>query len=67
LLEVSNSEKDIIEMEKQIIGAAHTFIGYEVAKNWGFPAVLLTPIQYHHCPEGYKGLTLAVNVVRNTY
>ncbi|HHT9145778.1 MAG: GGDEF domain-containing protein [Candidatus Brocadiaceae bacterium] len=67
LLEASRSEKDIIELEEQIIGADHTFIGYEVAKNWGFPTVLLTPIQYHHCPEGYKGnhkkLTLAVNVV----
>lgn len=67
LLEVSNSEKDIIELEEQIIGADHAFIGYAVAKNWGFPTVLLTPIQYHHCPEGFKGnhkkLKLAVNVV----
>ncbi|TVM02652.1 MAG: GGDEF domain-containing protein [Candidatus Brocadia sp. WS118] len=67
LLEASKSEKDIIELEEQIIGADHTFIGYEVAKNWGFPTILLTPIQYHHCPEGYTGnhkkLKLAVNVV----
>ncbi|MDN3515556.1 MAG: GGDEF domain-containing protein [Candidatus Brocadia sp.] len=67
LSEASNSEKDIIELEQQIIGADHTFIGYEVTKNWGFPAVLLTPIQYHHCPEGYKEndkkLKLAVDVV----
>ncbi|HHT9123526.1 MAG TPA: sensor domain-containing diguanylate cyclase [Candidatus Wunengus sp. YC63] len=55
LLGVSHSEKDIVEIEQQIIGADHAFIGYEVAKNWGFPAQLLTPIQYHHCPEGYKG------------
>ena len=66
LLGVSHSEKDIVEIERQIIGADHAFIGYEVAKNWGFPAQLLTPIQYHHCPEGYKGsdknlrLTVAV-------
>ncbi len=55
LLEASHSGKDIVEIEQQIIGADHAFIGYEVAKNWGFPAQLLTPIQYHHCPEGYKG------------
>ena len=66
LLGVSHSEKDIVEIEQQIIGADHAFIGYEVTKNWGFPAQLLTPIQYHHCPEGYKGsdknlrLTVAV-------
>ena len=55
LLGVSHSEKDVVEIEQQIIGADHAFIGYEVTKNWGFPAQLLTPIQYHHCPEGYKG------------
>ncbi len=55
LREASNSEKGIIELEQQIIGADHTFIGYEVTKNWGFPPVLLTPILHHHCPEGYKG------------
>src|SRR3990172_7062582 len=67
LLEASHSGKDIVEIEQQIIGADHAFIGYEVAKNWGFPAQLLTPIQYHHCPEGYKGsdknLRLTVGVV----
>ena len=55
LLEASHSGKDIVEIEQQIIGADHAFIGYEVTKNWGFPAQLLTPIQYHHCPEDYKG------------
>ena len=55
LSEASHSGKDIVEIEQQIIGADHAFIGYEVTKNWGFPAQLLTPIQYHHCPEGYKG------------
>ena len=55
LLEASHSGKDIVEIEQQIIGADHAFIGYEVTKSWGFPAQLLTPIQYHHCPEGYKG------------
>jgi len=55
LLEASHSGKDIVEIEQQIVGADHAFIGYEVAKNWGFPAQLLTPIQYHHCPEGYNG------------
>src|SRR3990167_5893062 len=67
LLETFKSEKSTFELEQQIIGADHTFIGYEVAKNWGFPDQLLTSIQYHHCPEGYKGsdknLRLIVGVV----
>ena len=67
LLETFKSEKSTFELEQQIIGADHAFIGYEVAKNWGFPDLLLTSIQYHHCPEGYKGndkkLQLTVDVV----
>lgn len=67
LLEASHSGKDIVELEQQIIGADHTFIGYEVTKNWGFPAVLTNTIQYHHYPEGYKfndkKIKLAVAVV----
>jgi len=67
LLETFKSEKSTFELEQQIIGADHAFIGYEVTKNWGFPSLLLTAIQYHHCPEGYKGndkkLQLTVDVV----
>lgn len=67
LLETSKGEKDVVVLEDQIIGADHPFIGYEVTKYWGFPTQLLTPIQYHHCPEGYKGndnkLKLTINVV----
>src|SRR4030067_293006 len=55
LLEASHSGKDIVEIEQQIIGADHAFIVCEVTKSWVFPAQLLTPIQYHHCPESYKG------------
>ena len=67
LLETFKSGKSTFELEQQIIGADHAYIGYAVTKKWGFPTVLLTPIQYHHCPEGYKGddkkLKLAVDVI----
>ncbi|HHT9137409.1 MAG TPA: sensor domain-containing diguanylate cyclase [Candidatus Wunengus sp. YC60] len=67
LSETFNSEKSALELERQIIGADHAFIGYEVTKKWRFPATLLTPILYHHCPEGYEGddkkLKLAVDVI----
>lgn len=55
LLEASRGEKDLIEVEQQILGTDHAYIGYAVAKHWGFPPVLTEPIQYHHCPEGYTG------------
>ncbi len=41
------------DVEKEIFGTDHCFLGYEVAKKWGFPPSLLLPILYHHAPEGY--------------
>ncbi|MCF6148536.1 MAG: GGDEF domain-containing protein [Candidatus Kuenenia sp.] len=49
-----NSEKKITGLEHEIVGIDHAQIGYEVAKSWGFPAVLSIPIQYHHFPEKNK-------------
>ncbi len=39
------------DIEKQIIGADHTYIGSEVVKRWGFPETLIAPIAYHHHPH----------------
>ncbi|MBM4056073.1 MAG: GGDEF domain-containing protein [Planctomycetes bacterium] len=52
--ESQNSEKEITELEQEIIGIDHAQIGYEVTKNWGFPAILSIPILYHHFPERSK-------------
>ena len=43
------------EAEEEVFRTEHSFIGYEVAKAWGFPNVLLLPILHHHKPEGYDG------------
>jgi diguanylate cyclase (GGDEF)-like protein len=45
----------ISEIETKVLGADHCFIGYEVAKNWGFPEGLLLPLLFHHDPQQYKG------------
>ncbi len=52
-----NQEDDlsIVEAEETILGSNHCYIGFEVAKNWGFPEVLLFPILYHHSPDEYEG------------
>ena len=41
--------------EEKAIQDHHTLIGYEVAKHWGFPEVLLLPILHHHDPNGFSG------------
>jgi len=52
---ITNDQHDPITAEETIIGSNHCRIGYEVAKSWGFPAVLLQPLLYHHDPTEYNG------------
>ncbi len=50
-----------LEVEQEIFGVDHSYIGYEVAKNWGFPTTLLLPILYHHTPDKYDGEDVKVS------
>lgn len=52
---VEEQGKDSIAAEKELLGVEHAYIGYEVARHWGFPEVLLLPILHHHEPEAYTG------------
>lgn len=54
---LSNIEErhvNALDAEKEQFGTSHPTIGYEVAKIWGFPEVLLLPILHHHAPLEYK-------------
>jgi len=54
VLQVIDKEKlPGVEVEETALGGSHAFIGAEVAKKWGFPEVLVLPIQYHHEPDKY--------------
>ncbi|MBU1139928.1 MAG: GGDEF domain-containing protein [Proteobacteria bacterium] len=55
LKKVEDGQYDHLNAEEEVFGTFHSTIGYEVAKNWGFPEVLLLPILYHHEPTLYKG------------
>ncbi len=55
LAKIGESQYDVLNAENDTFGTSHPTIGYEVAKNWGFPEVLLLPILYHHDPLQYKG------------
>jgi len=55
LQSIEDDQFDTMGAEDATFGADHTFIGTEVAKNWGFPEVLLLPILHHHDPASYKG------------
>ncbi len=55
LKKITEGQYDPLTAEEEQFGTRHDVIGYEVAKNWGFPEVLLLPIRYHHDPQDYKG------------
>lgn len=57
-LESEGEEADEQALEEEILGLSHTVVGHAVARKWGFPESLLTPIQYHHTPDTYDGSNL---------
>ena len=51
----SQDEKSLSQLEEELIGADHAYIGCEAAHLWHFPESLTIPILNHHDPESYKG------------
>lgn len=55
LTAIEDDQHDSIGAEETIFGLNHSYVGTEVARNWGFPESLVAPIQFHHHPEQYTG------------
>ncbi len=49
--ELNQGEKDLSEIERQVLGTDHTEVGAELALKWSFPESLVEAIRYHHQPE----------------
>lgn len=65
---VEDNQYDLLGAEESVFGINHTLVGTEVARNWGFPDVLVLPILYHHHPEGYTGKNAIINqTIRAVY
>jgi two-component system cell cycle response regulator len=65
---VEENQQDILSAQEAVFGINHTLVGTEVAKRWGFPEVLLLPIQHHHHPDEYTGKNAAIrSTVRAVY
>jgi diguanylate cyclase (GGDEF)-like protein len=52
---IEDEQQDAFSAEEAVFGNNHTVVGTAVAKSWGFPEVLLIPIQHHHHPDQYTG------------
>ncbi len=55
LSQVADGEKSLDQLEDELIGADHAYIGCEAAQYWHFPESLTLPIAYHHDPDSYTG------------
>ena len=62
LQSVEEDQEDTLNAEESVFGINHTLVGTEVAKAWGFPEVLLIPIQYHHHPKEYTGKNATIRL-----
>lgn len=60
LAAVLDNQYDLLAAEEAVFGMNHTVVGTEIAKSWGFPAILVEPILYHHAPLEYHGKNTAV-------
>lgn len=54
LANVEENQCDLQAAEEAVFGINHAVVGTEVARNWGFPDILVEPILYHHDPSQYK-------------
>ncbi len=43
------------QLENDLIGVDHAYIGSEVIRSWGFPDALVLPLRHHADPSSYGG------------
>jgi two-component system, cell cycle response regulator len=46
---------ELEQREQEALAITHSQAGYEVAKRWGLPDLLLETIHFHHRPSEYQG------------
>ncbi len=61
--QINEEGKELIEVEKDMLGIDHTEAGSELAHSWSFPESLIETITYHHKPENTVQNTDLVHIV----
>jgi putative nucleotidyltransferase with HDIG domain len=49
--QLNEESKNLIDVEKNVLGIDHTEVGSDLAHSWSFPESLAETIRYHHKPE----------------
>lgn len=60
---LDTEEKDMLTVEKELIGVNHCEAGEELAALWGIPTPLADAIRCHHFPEEAKGDAVIPHIV----
>ena len=61
--ELNEEEKNLSEVEKQVLGTDHTEVGANLARSWSFPESLIETIRHHHNPENAREHEELVHIV----
>jgi len=56
---LSQSQGDLVSVEKEVLGVDHAEIASEICKTWNVPQEMATGIRYHHDPARSEGSELA--------
>lgn len=51
LIESAPSEESLGDSEMQLFGFEHSKVGARLLTRWGLPMEIVTPVEFHHCPE----------------
>jgi len=60
---LDREEKDMLTVEKELLGVNHCEAGEELAALWGIPSPLADAIRYHHFPEEAGGDAVIPHIV----
>ena len=61
--QLNEERKNLIEVEKNVLGIDHTEVGGDLAHSWSLPESLVETIRYHHKPENTVQNTELVHIV----
>ncbi len=51
---VGKGERNLVDVEREVLKIDHAMVGQAISENWGFPDELIQAIGYHHDPSNAK-------------
>lgn len=61
--QLNDEKRNLVEIEKNVLGIDHAEVGGDLAHSWSLPESLIETIRYHHVPENSVQHTELVHIV----